>query len=151
MPNLNKKGLERAIEAGKVASNSLSEMIKKLDSARSWGIWDILGGKLIANIGKHSAINKANEISQEARINLREFQNEINNITEFEDLEINISGFATFADFFFDGIFVDFFVQSKIKEAIENAREIQAKVEEIIREMERSLYDINKQIKGIED
>lgn len=141
-----KRELIEAIEAGKRTDKSISKMIRRLDSARGWGIWDIWGGKLLSNLAKHSAINKANELSYEVKENLRIFQKELNDINDFTDLRINLSGFTTFADFFFDGMFVDFFVQSKIKNALRNTKQVQRKVNEIIRNLERDLRSVNKEI-----
>ena len=50
---------QEAIEAGYKALDSLREAYMKLDSARGWGVYDILGGGfreegdlLVENIGK---------------------------------------------------------------------------------------------------
>lgn len=143
---MKKKELIEAIDAGVRTDKSISKMMRKLDSARGWGIWDIWGGKLLSNLAKHSAINKANELSYEVKENLRIFQKELNDINEFTDLRLNLSGFTTFADFFFDGLFVDFFVQSKIKNALRNTKQVQRKVNEVIRDLERDLRDVNRQL-----
>lgn len=136
--------IEEAIAAGRLADKSLSRLINKLNSARNWGIWDILGGKFLVNMAKHSAINKANQISYEVQNNLRRFSKELNDISDFSDLQVNLSSFTTFADFFFDGIFVDFFVQSKIKDAIRNTRDVQNTVNDILYKLERELTRLRR-------
>lgn len=145
-----KKELIEAVEAGRRVAKTLSRLMDKLNSARNWGIWDILGGKLISNIGKHSAINAANKIANEVKNELREFEKELNDINEFAGLVINLSGFATFADFFFDGLFVDFFIQSKINNVRKNTENVLSSVDGIIQELEKDLYKINDLLKELE-
>ena len=48
---------------------------------------------------------------------MRDFEQELGDIRDIEGLRIEIGDFLTFADFFFDGLIADIFVQSKIKDA----------------------------------
>ncbi len=85
-------------------------MRKHLDSAKGWGgIWDIMGGGLISNMAKHSAIDDANKAAHDFQYLLKSFEKELSDVNEFAEIELNISGFTTFADFFFDGFFCRFF------------------------------------------
>ncbi len=143
------KEVEEALGAGKIVNESLSRLIDKLNSARNWGIWDILGGKLISNIGKHSAIGAANKIADEVKNNLKKFKKELSDVNSFADLEISLSGFTSFADFFFDGIFVDFFVQSKINDARKNTQDLIESVDKIIQRLQSDLNHINKLLREL--
>lgn len=97
------KEVEEAIYAGERANSALSEMIKHLDSARGWGVWDMMGGGLLSNIAKHSAIDDANEVAHNSQHLLRAFEKELSDVDRFTDITVNISGFDKFADYFFDG------------------------------------------------
>lgn len=50
---------------------------------------------------------------------------------DIEDLHVDIDGFLTFADFFFDGFIADIFVQSKISEGKRQVGEAEWIVEDI--------------------
>ena len=145
------KEIKEAIEAGVAVKVSLSRLMEKLNSARGWGIWDIFGGKLIANMGKHFAIEAANKISDEVKDNLRRFEKELNDINRSMDLAINLSGFATFADFFFDGLIADFYVQGKINNARKNAQGAQESVDEILSKLEVDLDRVKNLLKELEN
>lgn len=111
------KEIDEAIASGERALVSLKEAQNKLNSARNWGIFDMLGGGLIADIIKHTKMNDASTYLEEAKRDLLVFQKELQDVQETVDLKVDVDGFLTFADFFFDGIIMDYVVQSKIAEA----------------------------------
>ncbi|MBQ3267497.1 MAG: hypothetical protein IJI16_06510 [Atopobiaceae bacterium] len=106
-----------AIAAGEQALSSLREAESALDSAGSWGIWDILGGNIITGMIKHSRIDEARSYLEHAKSCLYAFQQEIYDVRGLESLTVDIGGFLTFADFFLDGFIADLIVQSKIDDA----------------------------------
>lgn len=108
---------EEAVRAGERALASLRSAQSKLSSARSWGVWDILGGGLITNVVKHSRINEASSCLDRAKTDLKIFQRELRDVPDFADLGIEINSFLSFADFFLDGLLADCAVQSKINDA----------------------------------
>ena len=63
---------------------------------------------------KHMKIEKARQVLDKARQDLWDFRKELEYLPE---ININIDGFLTFADFFFDGFLSDVFVQSRINDA----------------------------------
>lgn len=144
------KEVKEAITAGEKTLNSLKGVREKLQSAKSWGTWDMLGGGLIANIGKHSAIDDANMISREVKDNLRSFKKELSDVNEFTDIGVNLSSFASFADFFLDGIFADWFVQTKINNSLDNVKEAIRKIEDIVGELKRNLIKLENDVKKAE-
>ncbi|MBE5856242.1 MAG: hypothetical protein E7296_01550 [Lachnospiraceae bacterium] len=130
------KEKREAIEAGERALSSLRRAKNELNSARSWGIFDILGGGLISSAIKHSKVSNASRYIEEARYDLKKFSNELNDVSGYYGTDFGISDFAMFADFFFDGLIADFYVQSKIN----NAR---AQVDEAISRVEGALDRLN--------
>jgi len=111
------KEIDEAIVSGERALASLKTAQEKLNSARNWGIFDMLGGGLLADIMKHSKMNDASAYMEEAKRDLLVFQKELQDVQETIDLKVDVDGFLSFADFFFDGIIMDYMVQSKIAEA----------------------------------
>ena len=111
------KEINEAIVSGERALASLKAAQEKLNSARNWGIFDMLGGGLLADIMKHSKMNDASSYLESAKNDLLVFQKELEDVQGTVDLKVDVDGFLTFADFFFDGIIMDYMVQSKIAEA----------------------------------
>ena len=109
--------INEAIQAGERALTSLRKAEEKLTSASNWGLWDIFGGGLISGIAKHSKMNEASSYLEEAKRNLTIFQKELRDVNGTYGLQLDIGGFLSFADFFFDGIIADYLVQTKIQDA----------------------------------
>ena len=113
------KEIYEAIEAGERALNSLYAAQDKLKSARGWGMLDMFGGGFITDLMKHSKINDASRCMEDAKCHLKKFQKELKDVNLPLNIRMEVGGFLSFADFFFDGIVADYLVQSKIA----NARE----------------------------
>jgi len=114
-------------------------MKSHLKKAKDWGTWDMLGGGLISNMAKHSAIDDANNIAQRSQHLLKSFQKELSDINQFTEIQVNLSAFSTFADFFFDGFFVDWFVQSKINDSLNSVENTYSNIENIISSLRTNL------------
>lgn len=122
--------VREAREAGVRALNSLRMAQHNLRKAGNWGIVDILGGGAISSLIKHSKIADARTCMQRAEADLDTFRRELADI-RVPDLQIG--GFLTFADFFFDGLLSDLIVQSRIRDAI-------ARLDDACRQVEDVLY-----------
>ena len=97
------KEINEAIRAGERALGSLREAQRQLNSAGNWGLLDIFGGNTVSGLMKHMKVNNASRCVEDARRDLAAFRDELGDIRDIEDLHIDIDGFLTFADFFFDG------------------------------------------------
>src|SRR5690625_6329693 len=92
----------------------------------------MLGGNAYASYVKHNHIDDAKESIHAAQTKMRIFQKELLDVHQDSDLDIEISGLLTFADFFFDGIFVDSIVQGKIKESLKKKEEQKKEIDKIV-------------------
>jgi len=99
---------------------------------------------------KHSHIDEANRLSYNVKHHLKVFQKELSDVNEFTDININISSFAKFADFFFDGLFADWFVQSKINESLSNVENAIWQVKGILEKLDGNLKNMEKEKVEIE-
>lgn len=144
------KEIKEAVNAGRNAYDALLEMEKALDSAKGWGVWDLLGGGFFSDLMKHSHIDEANRLSYNVKHHLKVFQKELSDVNEFTDININISSFAKFADFFFDGLFADWFVQSKINESLSNVENAIWQVKGILEKLDGNLKNMEKEKVEIE-
>ena len=132
------KEVREALHAGKQALMSLQEAQRYLNSAGNWGIVDILGGGLITDLIKHSKMNNAQQCMETAKRDLRQFQQELDDVDEYLP-NINVGDFLTFADFFFDGFITDIFVQSRISDSKKQVAEAIFQVESIVNRLKAEL------------
>ena len=121
--------ISEALMAADMASMSLQKAEELLQKASSWGIWDMLGGGMFPTWIKHSRIDDARTSLEEARRSLRSLRRELMDIDIPADFKIDIGEFLNFADYFFDGLIIDWMVQAKIREASDNVSEAIRRVE----------------------
>jgi len=126
------KERQEAIAAGNRALDSLREAYMKLDSARGWGIYDIVGGGLFSSLIKHSKMDKAQEYLQDAKRDLKRFETELQDLNEFENINLDTRDFLGFADLIFDGLLSDIMMQSRINEARSKVSTAIRRVEDIL-------------------
>lgn len=128
---------QEAIDAGERALTSLRRAKADLNSARGWGIYDILGGGLISTAIKHSKMNSANANIEQAKWDIKAFSRELEDVSDGTFNNFDLGDFGIFADYFFDGMLADFYVQSKINKA-------RAQVDEAINRVEHILGQLNR-------
>lgn len=114
-----RREIEEAAAAGEKALYCLENAKERLQGAKNWGIFDMLGGGLFTVWVKHSKMSDATGYMEEAKRQLLVFQRELRDVQVPLDLRMDISSFLTFADFFFDGPVSDYLVQRKINDARE--------------------------------
>ena len=102
----------------------VSEAERRLASARNWGFLDIMGGGFIVDAVKHSKLQKAARAMEEANGLMDELSRALSGAGSQVDFRMQIGGFATFADFFFDGIFADAYMTSKIENSLASVSEL---------------------------
>lgn len=127
-----------AVAAGNRALQSLRAAKSNLDSAKNWGIWDMLGGGFISSMVKRSKINNAKHDMEQAKNDLKSFSKELQDVSMVSHLNIETRDFLSFADCFFDGFVIDWMVQDRINNARAQVEEAIEKVEEIILELKNS-------------
>ena len=140
--NNEKKQLREAIRAGERALFSLNAAQGQLDSAKNWGIIDLLGGGLLTNLVKHSKLENAEQELRAARRDLHVFRDELGDVADCADIHLNIGDFLTFADFFFDGLIADYMVQSRIQQTREQVNQAITQVEGIVSELRRAEHSL---------
>jgi vacuolar-type H+-ATPase subunit I/STV1 len=111
------KEIKEAITAGDSVLKSLYDAQDSLSSAGNWGTFDMLGGGLIASAVKHSRINDSKGFIHDAQSKMRRFQKELKDIEMRIKVQFETGGMLKFADFFFDGLIVDWVVQGRIRDS----------------------------------
>ena len=135
----NREEINEAIVAGDMALNSLYAAQEKLDSAKGWSWLDMFGGGLFTDLIKHSKMDEASRCMENAKYNLKKFQKELSDINLSLDLRMEVGGFLSFADFFFDGLVADYLVQSKIEDARRQVADAINMISDILRTLRASV------------
>lgn len=133
----NHKEIQEAIAAGERVLSSLDNALDSLGSAEGWGVWDMFGGGLISDLAKHSHIDDAKSETEHTQRLLQKFKTELTDIKISADIMIETDGFAKFADFFFDGLIADWFMQSRINESQESVYTVKEQVQNILEKLEQ--------------
>lgn len=126
------KELSEAVSAGQCALVTANEILNSLDSAHGWATWDMLGGGLVADLAKHSHLDSAQAAVEQLQVELRRFKTELADVTIYADLQVSIDGFLRFADYFFDGLFVDWAVMDRISQSQAAVEETRWKITEVL-------------------
>jgi hypothetical protein len=129
--------IEEAIQAGRSAMQALDDAERNISSARSFGVWDMLGGGFISSMLKHSKTDEAQRCIERAQYALQNFRKELSDIQMEADLKVNSDGLTKFFDIWCDNFLVDLMVQSKIKKAQETIRQAKRNVQEMISRLEQ--------------
>ena len=129
------KEIQEAIYAGERALSSLKNARDKLNSARNWGVLDILGGNLVTGLMKHAKVSDADIYVEQAKRDMQRCQNELRDIQDLNSMNIQINEFLVFADFFWDGVIADVVVQSRINEARRKIEDAIYRTENVLRRL----------------
>lgn len=109
----------------------------------------MMGGGLITTMAKHSKLDEANERVNTAQALLKRFHRELKDLGEFPDMSIDIGSFLGFADYFFDGFFADWAVQSRIHDAQSRVLDARCHVKDIIGKIEKQLRECESEFESL--
>lgn len=135
--NVGIKEVEEAIAAGGAAVSGLDRMLEALGSAKSWGIFDMVGGGIVSTAVKHSKIDQAHQYASQVEAAMTRFNRELADVVDRAEMQVEISGVEAFADYFLDGLIFDWVVQSKINTALERTKQAKSKVDDALRRLQK--------------
>ena len=113
----------------------LDDAERQLSSARNWGFLDVLGGGFLVDLIKHSKLRNAQTTMEHVNNIMQQLQQVLGSISIPGDYRMEIGGFATFADFFFDCVVVDIYMTSKIMNSLNEVRKLKDKCYELKRRL----------------
>lgn len=143
--------IDEACDAGNKANRALDAALEKLGAAEGLSVWDtFLGGGLLVSALKYSEINSSDDLVHRAQRALRHFETELMDVQNAatESFTVNKSDIFTFTDLFFDNIFSDWMIHSRITDAksklndvLQDVRKVQDRLarkrDELMHELER--------------
>ncbi len=150
--NSNVKELQEAISTGNKVLAGVNDIIDSLRSAGGWGVWDLLGGGIIATAIKHSRIDDARNSVHKVQQNLRIFLKELSDVNPElgTGISIDVDLLTTFADYFFDGLIVDWIVQSRIDKSLENALNLGDKIVKTVNDLQQRMKENQSRLEILE-
>lgn len=130
---------EEATDAAQAAKQRARRLATTLRSARGWGTADMLVGGVFMTAIKHSRISEARRQAGAMQDALDRLNEELEDLDREQALRIDYRGFLTFADYFFDGLLVDWIVRSRIVDALERTQELSQRLAAIGEETDRAV------------
>ena len=128
------------IRSAEYALDHLNRALDLLNNARGWGIADILVGGVLITLAKRKKMDQAKDELQKANTYIGRLVNNLEANYRQNYLDLETEGWTNVFDYF--GLFVsDFYVQTKIKDAIRQIKETITKLEAI----RDRLYELNDQ------
>lgn len=133
-----KREIAEAFSAGRSARITADRILDKLERADGWNTWDMLGGDgLLTHIAKYSNLDEAQDLVSKLQSDLRRFRTELADIQISSEAQVNVETLLRFADYFFDGLFADWAVGSRITRSAESVRKTKRQIEQTIGQLER--------------
>lgn len=126
------KEIEEAESVGRSLLGAINSAQDSLESAESWGIWDMFGGDMFSSIAKHNRLNEAEDSFIYISNLLQRFNKELGDVNL---ASLSFSPTTIAFDIFFDNIFTDFAVQDKINNALSDTSYLNQRVSEIVHKL----------------
>lgn len=132
-----RKEVREAISAGERARSIAEETLNSLQSAKNWGMVDIIGGGIMSDVIKYDKLKVVKDRTSALQMALRTFRTELADVSGKIDgpVQVEVGEFLHFADYFFDGIFTDWMVYDKIKVSRERAEKTYSQIQEILEQL----------------
>lgn len=123
--------LQEAISAGEAVEANLRSLARKMDDAEGWSTFDLVGGGLLADMAKYSALEDAQHLARQLQGGLRRYEAELADVTIPANFQIEIDHFLGIADVWFDNIFTDWAVRDHIQASKRRIGEARRQVDQV--------------------
>ncbi|MGD7043853.1 hypothetical protein [Jeotgalibacillus proteolyticus] len=144
--------MNEALTAGEQAVLALEHAFKHMQSAKDMSTWDtFLGGGLIATAMKHSRLDDSEDAIHKAQLELQRFETELQDIHHVfsDDLSIDRGSFLTFADYFFDDLFSEWTVHSRINKTMDNLKNVIHQAGQTCEELKVQITNAEEQLADV--
>lgn len=149
--NLKLKEIKEAVYAGERASTLVGKIQKTLQSVANGGTFDMVGGGILPSLAKRNKMREARDQIHDFQHTLRKFSRELMDVDMEIIIDLGIDDFLEFADWFFDGLIVDWMVQSKISNTREQIDRLDSKIDSLVSRLRMELKRADGQIKELEE
>jgi len=137
--------VEEALHAANNVKLTAQSAAESLRSAESWSTAEIwLGGGIITHAYKYSHIDKAEDCFNRLSSQIETLRTELEDVRElFVSDFTHISSTQRAIDFWFDNIFTNWSVRSKVRENIDRVRLLQEQIYEIEEKLNEKFNELN--------
>lgn len=148
---LRQREINEAMDAGDVVLRHLKEAREKLSSAAGWGIYDMVGGGMIATAIKHERISEAQSSLQLLESDIRHFNKELNDVKLASAFDLQMDSFSVIGDYLFDNLFMDWHVQNQVNHMQEVVDVSIDEVDAVLQQLYRQQMDSQKKLNELKD
>ena len=146
-----KKEIREAISQGESAKSVADKVIKCLDEAEGLSTWDMLGGGMWVDIMKHEQLDEAQLMVGHLQQKLRRFKTELADVKIDANFQVNMDGFTKFADYFFDGLFMDITVRDEIHHSQEQIEKTHWQIKHTLDNLQTLLSNTEREQRRIQE
>jgi DNA repair exonuclease SbcCD ATPase subunit len=143
------KEIGEALSEGNNALSQSQDILKSLQSAANWGTYDMFGGGMLATMAKRGHMDEAQKKIYSFQNTLRRYNQELQDVGDAYLPEFENDGFMRFADWFFDGFFVDWTVQSEINQVKEQVHQTHQAIENLQEQLQERFDECDKQMRNL--
>ena len=138
------KELKEAKTAAEQVIARIDNATKSLDSAKSWGLWDIFGGEFFSSWIKRGKIQQANADINEISSTLDTLNKELEDVNMHLPAEISDTFADNVFDMWFDNIFTDLRVQGEIKDKLVELKAFRYSIINLINNLNAEITELEK-------
>lgn len=146
-----RRELREASAAGSTALETTERALSRLDRARGWSTWDLVGGGLVSDLAKHSHLDSAQAELEQLKTQLAELRAELADVSIEAEIQVSIDGFLRFADYCFDGLIADWAVMDRIDRAREQVRTVETQLADALRRLRAMEAETEKALSRLHD
>lgn len=145
--------IDEAIKAANRVKSTIDTAIGYLDSAEGWATYDVwTRGGIISHIAKYDNIDNAQEAFNRLYSEIKDLEKELSDVALLSSINFSgIDGTTRAIDYWFDNIFTDLNVRSRIRDDREQLKKLYNKISSIINNLDKNKKQIANNIKNIEN
>lgn len=139
---------EEALEAANRVTNTANSAMQHLESSENWATYDIWGGGgIISHLAKYDHIDEAKMQFNRLNSQVKDFEKELLDVSINDTyISLGIDSTTRAVDFWFDNIFTDLRVRDKIRDDMEQLRNLCDKINRVINKLESNRVEVKKKL-----
>ena len=146
-----RKETAEAHAAGEAALALVEQAVQLLGKAESWSTYDtFLGGGLLSDMMKYDRMDEAAKVLHDADVALERFSRELADVGIASVDGVQVDGMTRTFDVFFDNIFSDMAVRSRIQDAGRRAETARQAVRQALLRLEKTSQEIAGQLTALD-
>lgn len=139
------KELQEARDAAKEVIARIDNTTSSLDSALSWGIWDMFGGEFITSWIKRNKIKEANQNISQISKSLKSLNKELEDVNMTLPSGVSDTVSDGVWDLWFDNIFTDVRVQGEMKDSLQQLAIFRESIQDLISKLDSEIETLKNE------